>query len=93
MLRAQGVLEEKFVPLALLGRGRLVLALRFWLWRVQAWQHQPSWSHTPDNVPPTPDQYTSLHELCAALRMSDSDLLTSTNYLKVVSTCHQQWRL
>ena len=74
LLQMPDVEEERF-PLMHLLRGRLVLALQYWLWRVQAWMHGPSWDVAPEGLVLLPDQEDNLRILCEALQMKDKELM------------------
>ncbi len=70
--------------MAQLCRGRLVLAMQCWLWRLEAWLHAPSWTSKLD--PPLRLQMhdEALRGLCMNLHLDDEDLLRTSNYLVVV---------
>ena len=70
--------------LAQMCRGRLVLAMQFWLWRTQAWLHEPSWTSKPEAPVHLSVQEENLRGLCEALHLSDEELLQTSNYLIVV---------
>ena len=77
-------MDEGRMVLAQLCRGRLVLAMQFWLWRMQAWLHVPSWASKPEAPVHLPIQEENLRGLCEALRLNDEELLQTSNYLVVV---------
>jgi len=94
LLQMPDVEEERF-PLMHLLRGRLVLALQYWLWRVQAWMHGPSWDVAPEGLVLLPDQEDNLRILCEALQMKDKELMEACSLFIVVRRilpygCQQQ---
>ena len=83
----QGMVTVEMMPLVSLCRGRLILALQYTLWRLEAWLHEPSWTVTPKTTPVPQMIRDSLTELHEALRMGDDDLIQHCPLLQVVGTC------
>ena len=78
-------MDEGRQALAQVCRGRLVLSMQFWLWRMQAWLHKPSWTSKPEAPVHLAAQEESVRGLCEALRLDDEELL-QTPYVIVVCT-------
>ena len=74
----------KGLRMAMLLRGRLVLALQYWLWRAQAWQHRRSWEPQKGDVSLTVQMAQALDTLSEAVRLSDTELLHHCSLLQVV---------
>ena len=80
-------MTAELMPLASLCRGRLILALQYTLWRLEAWLHEPSWTVTPETMPVPQMIRDSLNELHEALCMGDDALIHICPLLQVVGTC------
>ena len=80
------IMDEHRTALAQVCRGRLVLAMQFWLWRMQAWLHQPSWAPQPGTPASLSPQEENLCSLCSALHLNDEELLQTSPYISVVRT-------
>lgn len=76
---------EQRMALAQVCRGRLVLAMQFWLWRMQAWLHEPSWTPKAEAPAHLAAQEENVRRLCDALRLNDEELLQNS-YVIVVRT-------
>lgn len=77
-------MDELAARLAQLCRGRLVLAMQSWLWRLQAWLHAPSWDSKLEGPVSLPVQEEALRGLRNSLHMNDEDLLRASNHIAVV---------